>query len=51
MSGRKIETVTSSAIDAGEHNIVFNISHLPPSVYFLKCTFQGSSITKKVIIE
>ena len=49
VSGRLVETLVSSRMEAGEYNVEWNAAFHPSGIYFFSLTSGGEQITKKML--
>jgi serine protease AprX len=49
--GRTIDKQSLTLLEAGKHEMEFDISSLPRSVYFIRFSIDGEQLNKKIIVQ
>lgn len=50
ISGRKVATLVSGQVAAGEHHITFSAENLPSGIYLYRLKGQGVSLVKRMVL-
>lgn len=50
LSGKKLQTIVSGVLTPGRYKYIFDATHLPSGIYFLRFRFNNFNETKKLVL-